>query len=139
MRLPPATTRSVRPASPVERTCPWLSPAAAAGIGCQWSRWGRPSASAFAVATTASADEGSALPVTHDYVRHGTTTLFAALEVATGRTSVDACYDRHRIDEFLAFLKQVAKAHPRVQLHLVVDDYATHHHPRVRAWLARHP
>ncbi len=62
---------------------------------------------------------------THDYVRHGTTTLFAALEVATGKV-VDACYPRHRHQEFLAFLKQVAKAYPRVKLHLVVDNYATH-------------
>ena len=56
---------------------------------------------------------------THDYVRHGTTTLFAALEVATGKITADACYDRHRNDEFLRFLKQVAKAHPRVKLHVV--------------------
>ena len=62
---------------------------------------------------------------THDYVRHGTTTLFAALEIATGKIT-DACYPRHRSDEFLKFLKQVAKAYPRVKLHLVVDNYATH-------------
>lgn len=76
---------------------------------------------------------------THDYVRHGTTTLFAALEVATGRITADACYPRHRNGEFLAFLKTVAKAHPRVKLHVVVDNYATHNHPKVRAWLDRHP
>ena len=75
---------------------------------------------------------------THDYVRHGTTTLFAALEVATGKV-VDACFDRHRHQEFLRFLKQVAKAYPRVKLHLVVDNYATHKHPTVTAWLARNP
>jgi transposase len=75
---------------------------------------------------------------THDYVRHGTTTLFAALEIATGKVT-DACYPRHRSDEFLKFLKQVAKAYPRVQLHLVVDNYATHKHPKVQAWLARNP
>jgi transposase len=74
----------------------------------------------------------------HDYVRHGTTTLFAALEVATGRVE-QACLPRHRHQEFLTFLKQVAKAYPRVKLHLVVDNYATHKHPAVRAWLARHP
>jgi transposase len=73
-----------------------------------------------------------------DYVRHGTTTLFAALEVATGRVT-DACTERHRHQEFLAFLKQVAAAYPRRQLHVVVDNYATHKHPAVRAWLARHP
>jgi transposase len=82
---------------------------------------------------------GAAERRTHDYVRHGTTTLFAALEVATGRITADACYDRHRHDEFLAFLKQVAKAHPRVPLHVVVDNYATHNHPKVKGWLAKHP
>ncbi len=76
---------------------------------------------------------------THDYVRHGTTTLFAALEIATGRISADACYPRHTNVEFLAFLKQVAKAHPRVTLHVICDNYATHKHPAVRAWLAKHP
>jgi len=75
---------------------------------------------------------------THDYVRHGTTTLFAALEVATGQVT-DACYPRHRSDEFLRFLKLVAKAYPRVKLHIVVDNYATHKHPRVEAWLRRNP
>src|SRR5215212_2524019 len=75
---------------------------------------------------------------THDYIRHGTTTLFAALEVATGRV-VDACFDRHRHQEFLKFLKQVAKAYPRVKLHLVVDNYAAHKHPAVTTWLGRHP
>jgi transposase len=74
----------------------------------------------------------------HDYVRHGTTTLFAALEVATGRVE-QACLPRHRHQEFLTFLKQVAKAYPRVKLHLVCDNYATHKHPAVRAWLARNP
>ena len=76
---------------------------------------------------------------THDYKRHGTTTLFAALEVSTGRITADACYPRHRNGEFLAFLKQVAKAHPRVQLHVVADNYGTHSHLNVKAWLARHP
>jgi transposase len=75
---------------------------------------------------------------THDYVRHGTTTLFAALEVATGRVE-QACLPRHRHQEFLTFLKQVAKAYPRRRLHLVVDNYAAHKHPAVRAWLARNP
>ncbi len=75
---------------------------------------------------------------THDYVRHGATTLFAALEIATGKIT-DACYPRHRSDEFLRFLKRVAKAYPRVKLHLVVDNYATHKHPSVQAWLARNP
>jgi len=74
---------------------------------------------------------------THDYRRHGTTTLFAALEIATGRISADACYPRHTNVEFLAFLKQVAKAHPRAKLHVICDNYATHKHPDVRAWLAK--
>jgi transposase len=75
---------------------------------------------------------------THDYVRNGTTTLFAALEVATGKIT-QTCQPRHRHQEFLRFLKQVAKAYPRVPLHLVCDNYATHKHPAVKAWLARHP
>ncbi len=75
---------------------------------------------------------------THDYVRHGTATLFAALEVATGRVT-DACYPRHRNQEFLRFLKQVAKAYPRKKLHIVCDNYATHKHPNVATWLERHP
>jgi transposase len=75
---------------------------------------------------------------THDYVRHGTTTLYAALEVTTGKVT-DACYPRHRHEEFLRFLKHVAKTYPRVKLHLVVDNYATHKHPDVQAWLARNP
>lgn len=75
---------------------------------------------------------------THDYVRHGTTTLYAALEVATGKVT-DACYPRHTHAEFLAFLKHVAKAYPRVPLHVVADNYATHKHPAVTAWLAKNP
>ena len=75
---------------------------------------------------------------THDYVRHGTTTLFAALEIATGKVT-DACYPRHRSDEFLRFLKQAARAYPRVELHIVADNYATHKHPAVQAWLAKNP
>jgi len=75
---------------------------------------------------------------THDYVRHGTTTLFAALEVATGKVT-DACYPRHRHEEFLRFLKHVAKTFPKRQLHIVCDNYATHKHPAVQAWLAKNP
>jgi transposase len=75
---------------------------------------------------------------THDYVRHGTTTLFAALEVATGKVT-DACYPRHRNEEFLRFLKHVARTYPRVPLHIVCDNYATHKHPSVQTWLARNP
>jgi len=75
---------------------------------------------------------------THDYKRNGTTTLFAALEVATGRVT-QACYDQHRHEEFLRFLKLVAKTYPRRKLHIVCDNYGTHKHPVVRAWLARNP
>ena len=75
---------------------------------------------------------------THDYLRHGTTTLFAALEVATGKVT-DACYPRHRHQEFLRFLKLVAKTYPRVRLHIVADNYGTHKHPAINAWLARNP
>jgi len=75
---------------------------------------------------------------THDYIRHGTTTLFAALEVATGRVT-DVCYPQHRNQEFLKFLKQVAKSYPRKDLHVVCDNYRTHKHANVRAWLDRNP
>jgi transposase len=75
---------------------------------------------------------------THDYKRNGTTTLFAALEVATGKVT-DACYDRHGKAEFLDFLKKVARAYPRRELHVVVDSYHTHKHAEVQAWLAKHP
>ncbi len=81
---------------------------------------------------------GLAERATHDYVRHGTTTLFAALEVATGQVT-DACYDRHRHEEFLDFLKKLARAYPRRELHIVCDNYATHKHPDIDAWLVRHP
>jgi transposase len=72
----------------------------------------------------------------HDYIRHGTTTLFAALEIATGKVT-DACYPRHRHGEFLKFLRQAAAACPRVPLHIVCDNYGTHTHADVRAWLAK--
>ncbi|MBW3665807.1 MAG: IS630 family transposase, partial [Actinobacteria bacterium] len=72
----------------------------------------------------------------HDYRRHGTTTLFAALEVATGRV-LDECYDRHRGVEFLKFLKKIAKAYPDVQLHVICDNYSAHKHADVTRWLAR--
>ena len=74
----------------------------------------------------------------HDYYRHGTSTLFAALDIATGQATA-ALKPRHRHQEFLAFLKQVARAYPEVPLHLVMDNYAAHKHPNVRAWLAQHP
>ena len=76
---------------------------------------------------------------THDYVRHGTTTLFAALDVATGKV-IGKCSKRHRHQEFLAFLRIIDKETPsELDLHLVVDNYATHKHPKVQAWLAKRP
>jgi transposase/DNA-binding CsgD family transcriptional regulator len=74
----------------------------------------------------------------HDYVRHGTTTLFAALEIATG-TVTAACQPRHRHQEFLRFLKQVAKTYPDRELHLVMDNYAAHKRPEIRDWLDANP
>ena len=75
---------------------------------------------------------------THDYQRNGTTTLFAALEVATGKVT-DRCYDRHGKAEFLDFLKKVARAYPRRQLHVVCDNYHTHKHADITGWLAKNP
>jgi transposase len=82
----------------------------------------------------------------HDYVRHGTTTLFAALEIATGQVTA-GLKPRHRNQEFLAFLKQVERAYrdvvdahgDPVELHLVMDNYAAHKHPNVKTWLAKNP
>ena len=81
---------------------------------------------------------GHAEQRTHDYVRHGTTTLFAALEIATGKVT-GLCKKRHRHTEFLAFLKHVARTYPDVELHLVLDNYTTHKHAKVKAWLAANP
>jgi len=74
----------------------------------------------------------------HDYVRHGTTTLFAALEIATGKVTANL-QPRHRHQEFVRFLKQVAKAYPERELHLVMDNYAAHKRVEVRNWLAANP
>lgn len=75
----------------------------------------------------------------HDYQRHGTTSLFAALDIATGRV-IGRCYQRHRAVEFRRFLATVEQAVPaNFDIHLVLDNYATHKAPPVRAWLARHP
>ncbi len=73
---------------------------------------------------------------THDYKRNGTTTLFAALEIATGKVT-DRCSERHGVADFLAFLKQVAKAYPRRRLCVVLDNYHTHKHADIEAWLAK--
>ena len=77
--------------------------------------------------------------MTHDYKRHGTTTLFAALSMLDGRVIGD-CMPRHRHQEFIRFLKQIdAETPAALDLHLIVDNYGTHKHPRVKAWLKRHP
>jgi len=81
---------------------------------------------------------GHAEQRTHDYVRHGTTTLFAALDIATGKVT-GLCKNRHRHQEFLAFLKHVARAYPDRELHLVMDNYAAHKRVEVRDWLAANP
>jgi transposase len=83
--------------------------------------------------------KGRAGTMTHDYKRHGTTTLFAALNVATGEV-IGECMKRHRHQEFLRFLKLIDQQTPAaLDLHLIVDNYATHKHARVKAWLAKHP
>ena len=77
--------------------------------------------------------------MTHDYKRHGTTTLFAALNVLEG-TVIGRCMQRHRHEEFIRFLNTVERAVPAGRIiEAVVDNYATHKHPKVKAWLARHP
>lgn len=77
--------------------------------------------------------------VTHDYFRHGTTTLFAALDVANGQVLAQ-CKARHRHQEFLGFLRHIEQAVPKdLDVHMIVDNYGTHKHARVKAWLARHP
>ena len=76
---------------------------------------------------------------THDHVSHGTTTLFAALETATGKLSADKCYPKHTNQGFADFLGLTAAAHPDVELHVVRDNYATHKHTDVKAWLAENP
>lgn len=76
--------------------------------------------------------------MTHDYKRNGTTTLFAALEMAEGSV-IATCMDRHRHQEWIKFLNLIDRQTPaELDLHLIVDNYATHKHPRVKAWLKRH-
>jgi transposase len=82
---------------------------------------------------------GRAGTMTHDYKRNGTTTLFAALDVLTGSV-IGQCLPRHRHVEFLKFLKTIDREVPNgLQVHLILDNYATHTHPNVRAWLSKHP
>jgi transposase len=77
--------------------------------------------------------------ITHDYKRHGTTTLFAALDVLNGSV-LTTCQPRHRHQEFLAFLRRIEAAVPaQLDIHVIVDNYGTHKHAKVKAWLARRP
>ena len=81
--------------------------------------------------------KGRAGTMTHDYKRHGTTTFFAALDVATGK-SQQQCLPQHRHEEFLVFLKQMVRSAPKeLAVHVILDNYATHKHANVKAWLAR--
>jgi len=77
--------------------------------------------------------------MTHDYKRHGTTTLFAALNVLEGKI-IGTCMNRHRHQEFLKFLRLIDHSTPKeLDLHLIADNYATHKHQKVKEWLVRHP
>ena len=83
--------------------------------------------------------QGQVCTRTHDYYRHGTLTLFAALDYLEGKIIAQSA-PRHRHQEWLGFLKQIEQEVPAGQdIHLIVDNYATHKHPKVKAWLARHP
>ena len=82
--------------------------------------------------------KGRGETMTHDYKRHGTTTLFAALDVLTGKV-IGQCLPRHRHEEFLIFLKTIDAEVPKnLQVHLILDNYSTHKHPDVATWLGRH-
>jgi transposase len=82
---------------------------------------------------------GRAGTMTHDYKRNGTTTLFAALDVLTGSV-IGQCLPRHRNIEFLKFLRTIDRQVPKgLEIHLILDNYSTHNHPNVKAWLAKHP
>jgi transposase len=82
---------------------------------------------------------GRAQTMTHDYKRHGTTTLFAALDVLTGRV-IGSCLPRHRHQEFLKFLAKVDRETPKgLDIHMILDNYSTHKHDDVKAWLDAHP
>ena len=77
--------------------------------------------------------------MTHDYKRNGVTSLFAALDVAQGKV-IGQCYGRHRHQEFLRFLRQLDAAYPQeLDLHVILDNYGTHRHHRVKEWLTHHP
>ncbi|MGB3685726.1 MAG: IS630 family transposase [Ornithinimicrobium sp.] len=81
----------------------------------------------------------AAATMTHDYKRNGTTTLFAALDLLTGKV-IGSCLPKHPHSEFLTFLKTIDREVPAgLQVHLILDNYSTHKHPSVHAWLTKHP
>ena len=83
--------------------------------------------------------KGRGQTMTHDYKRHGTTTLFAALDVATGKV-IGSCLPKHRHNEFLKFLKTIDQQVPAdLEVHLILDNYATHKHTNIKVWLSKHP
>ena len=81
--------------------------------------------------------KGGAATMTHDYKRNGTTTLFAAFDVLEGKV-IGRCMQKHRHQEFIRFLNQI-EAQAKKAVHVILDNYATHKHPKVRKWLDRHP
>jgi transposase len=86
-----------------------------------------------------SLEKGHCATRTHDYKRHGTTTLFAAMELAEGKL-IGTCLPRHRHQEWIEFLKLIDReTPPELDLHLIIDNYGTHKHPKVKRWLKRHP
>lgn len=83
--------------------------------------------------------KGRAQTITHDYKRHGTTTLFAALDVLKGKV-IGSCMPRHRHQEFLKFLKLMNQKTPApLDIHVILDNYGTHKHPNVKTWITQHP
>jgi len=83
--------------------------------------------------------KGRAATMTHDYKRHGTTTLFAALDVLTGKV-IGSCLPRHRHTEFMKFLNVIdAEVPDGLDVHLILDNYTTHKHAKVQVWLGKHP
>src|SRR5260221_366249 len=88
---------------------------------------------------TLASGQGAPERRTHNYIRHGTTSLFAALDVASGFV-IGKCYKRHRAAEFLNFLKKIdARVAEGLEVHIIMDNYATHKTPKIKAWLARRP
>ena len=105
---------------------------------CAWTRRGR-SRRWIARSRLLPLSPGMPERRTHDYERHGTTTLFAALDIATGKV-IGELHRRHRSSEFLKFLRTIdASVPPELDIHLVMDNYGTHKTPTIKAWFARHP